>query len=460
MNEPAHSPATKSAREADPLHTAIAGARDRGADILDLYRSDGGVMAAALEAGDPSVHEIQLGSGPFIRPSHYGVLGYFALEVDDQRADWWVTEFPIDRVSGRGIHVMPLGPVRADVAESLRYVLTVFGDDIHHVRLVPGYKHRHVEQAIGRQDVRQGIRVAERVTGTSPVAHAWAYAMAVEHALNISVPPAALLERTCLAELERLMSHLGDLAALAASTGTITASADLYTLKEKVLRFNQARFGHRYLRGRLEVGGGSSRPSGQLGLAAFTADVEREFNRVRRALDHTNSFLDRLHGAGRLADPTHLGLRVTGFVGKSAGQVRDLRWDRPYGAYDGDLLEGLEPVGVDAPDAYGRYLVRVEEVLQSFEILRRLEGRAPQESTSEPEPAFGAGVGFGLVEAPRGRLVYRVGVRGMEVRGVRIATPSSLNWPAVPVALAAHNILQDFPIIDASFSLSVAGLDL
>lgn len=456
MNDPSPIAAVS---KPDALRSAITDARARGDAILDIYRTDRDLRAAILKPGERTVYEPKLGSGPFIRPSHYGVLGFFALEVDDARADWWASEYPVDRVSGRGIHVMPLGPVRADVAESLRYVLTVFGDDIHHVRLVPGYKHRHVEAAIVRQGVRRAIRVAERVTGTSPVAHAWAYAMAVEEALHISVPVAALRERTCLAELERLMSHLGDLAVLAASTGTVTAAADLLALKEKVLRFNQAAFGHRYLRDRLAVGGGSPRQVEKRALLSFVAEVEREFRQVHRALDRTNSFLDRLHGAGKLPTGDPLGLRLTGFVGKSSGHASDLRWDRTYGTY-GDLTQDLNPVHVDAPDAFGRYLVRAEEIRQSLTILKRLEGLPPEEPVPGREGRFGSGVGFGLVEAPRGRLFYRVAVRGMDVTAVRIATPSSLNWPAVPVALAAHNILQDFPIIDASFSLSVAGLDL
>ncbi len=441
----------------DALRTLIAEAQAEGHAILDIYRSDRGPTAAIWRPGEYTVHERELGPGPFVRPSQYGVLGFFALEVDDERAGWWIGEYPVDRVSGRGIHVMPLGPVRADVAESLRYVLTVFGDDIHHVRIVPGYKRRHMEEAILRQGVHGGVRVAERVTGTSPVAHAWAYAMAAEAALHLVVPAPALLERTCLAELERLMSHLGDLAALSAATGTITAAADLYALKEKVLRFNQARFGHRYLRGRIAVGGGTPLALAPLGLASFADDVGREFGLVRGALDHTTSFLDRLHGAGRLRGGAGLGIRVTGGVEKSSGQSSDLRWSRAYGAYS-DLTAHLRPVVVELPDAFGRYRVRVEEVLQSLEMLKSLGSRTELQAGAPTGESLGTG--FGLVEAPRGRLFYRVAVRGQDVTGVRIATPSSLNWPAVPVALAAHNILQDFPIIDASFSLSVAGLDL
>lgn len=456
MGKPVHAPHPN---PVDALGQAIADARESGVEILDLYRTGADVVAATLGSGAYRVEEKPLGPGPFVRPSQYGILGYFALEVDDLRAGWWTTVLPIDRVSGRGIHVMPLGPVRADVAESLRYALTVFGDDIHHVRLVPGYKHRHVEQAIARQGADGGVRVAECVTGTSAVAHAWAYAMAVEDAFDIDVPPPVLLERTLLAELERLMSHLGDLAALSASTGMVTGAADLYALKEKVLRFNHQAFGHRYLRGRIQVGGGSPCSVPDLGLAGFVVDVDREFGQVCRALDHTSSFLDRLHGAGRVLEPAKLGLRLTGFVGKSTGQRRDLRWERPYGMYP-RLTDGLNPVGVDAPDAFGRYLVRVEEVRQSLELLRRLQDLPPGPLSSERRPMSKPGPGFGLVEAPRGRLFYRVAANGPDVVDVRIATPSSLNWPAVPVALSAHNILQDFPIIDASFSLSVAGLDL
>lgn len=356
---------------------------------------------------------------------------------------------------------MPLGPVRGDVSESLAYQLVVLGDEIHQVRLRAGYKRRHVAQAMTGVDVAAAVQVAERVTGTSPVAHALAFSLAVEQALGIEVSAADQRARVVLAELERITSHVGDLALLAASTGTVAAAADWFRLKETLLRFQAALTGHRYLRGVVGPGGPRRPLSGELSaLPALVTAVREQVDAVASALETTNSYLDRLHGAGRLPEYPDGAVYWTGFVGKSAGLTRDTRWDAPYAGY-GALTADVAPVSVNRPDSYGRAWVRVGEVRQSLAMLSRVmdSGSETETTASQGRPGDG-GVGLGTVEAPRGRLCYRLEVHAGRVRAASLTTPSQLNWPAVPLALEQRNILQDFPIIDASFSLAVAALDV
>jgi formate hydrogenlyase subunit 5 len=443
---------------ADPLLLALNHARREGRLVLGLF-SDAEGFRLAVRDEHAGVTETGLGRGPYYRPSRHGFPSWWGWEralTDCWREPPWVMA-----AGGRGTHVMPLGPVRADVAEALRYEMTVLGDEIHHVRLVAGYKRRHTEERIASLPWQQAVEVAERVTGTSPVAHALAYSLAVETVLGAMVPAAADRLRTLVAELERVTSHVGDLAVLAASTGTIAAAADLYRLKEQVLRFNFALTGHRYLRGVVGPGGVRRQASAtDQDLRTFVTRFEQEFAAVIQRLDGTNSFLDRLYGAGRLSDDALGRLDLTGFVAKSADIGWDLRFDAPYAAYAA-VTDGQRAVRMAQPDAYGRYRVRVEEILQSLRFIRRLGVPSLAEGALQSDvPAGGAGVGYGLVEAPRGRLVYRVEVAKGHVVRAGIRTPSALNWAAVPMALAAHNIMQDFPIIDASFGLAVASLDL
>jgi Ni,Fe-hydrogenase III large subunit len=446
----------------DRLRETVSQSLNRKETLLALWSGDNSCHVATWRAGDTArVSESTIGPGPFIRPSTYGYWGLWGLEEEAPPGLWHGPRQRL-RVTGRGTHLMPLGPVRADVAESIRYELAVFGDDIHGLRLYPGYKRRHVVQLMTGQSVDRALALAERITGTSPVAHAWAFSQAVEDAWDLQVPEPAAQFRTVLAELERLASHLGDLALLASSTGTVTAAADLYRQKEAVLRFNALLTGHRYLRGFVSPGGIRRAPhAGSADLAAMLDAVEREFASIRQALERTNSFLDRLHGAGQIPADQLSGLDLTGFVAKAAGMRADLRWDRPYGAY-GALVAEREPCRVTQPDAFGRYWVRAEEVAQSVQFLRRLAWPRTTDAQflSAPVNREEPGVGYGLVEAPRGRLFYRIEAAGDTVRHAVIDTASRRNWPAVPFAMAARNIMQDFPIIDASFALAVSSLDL
>ncbi len=436
------------------LPAACEQAAREGHKVLHIFPEQGSVRVALWQK-DGRFDEIDVGPGPHARPSRRGFPSMRFAEEQEFTPEAFEPASAEPEVTGEGMHVVPLGPVRADVAEALRYEMNVLGDQIHGLTLRNGYKRRGVARLMQGSEALAALEISERVTGTSTVAHALAFSLAVEDALGLAIGEGASVLRSALAELERLHSHLGDLASLAASTGMVVAAADLYRLRESILRFAEHWTGHRYLRGVVGPGGWRRElPDVSPDLASLLEEAEGQFLAVRRALDHTNSFLDRLHGAGRIPGKS---LELVGVVGRSAGVAEDVRWDRPYAWYP-ELCFGRRPSGFAAGDAYGRYFVRCEEIAQSIAMLRR--SGAARAAGTQPPAYGGGGVGYGLVESPRGRLFYRVALRGGRIETCRIRTASSINWVAVPPAVANHNILQDFPIIDASFNLAVASLDL
>jgi len=380
---------------------------------------------------------------------------------------WESPEYTGRRVRGKGIFIYPLGPVRADVAESLHYRLSVMGDEIVRLDLTHGLKPRHLLERAQGQTISDAARLLERTTGTSTVAHALAFSLAVEDALGVSVPWPITRIRLLMAELERAYSHLGDLAQLAASTGLPVPQMEYLHLRETVLRTNFILFQHRYLRNRIRPGGIEGPPpppNARLRALAWVEAAHAESLRIQRDLERTSSFLDRLHGAGTIPPSTLEFIRPVGPVGRAANRATDVRQWRPYLAYE------TYPVTVATHphrDAYARFQVRVRELDQSFNIIRTLmEDGLPNEAFASRAPVeFQADSprtsGLGIVEAPRGQLVYRVLIdpKRLTLDHVQVATPSARNWYVVPPAMANHNILQDFPIVDASFALSVAGWD-
>lgn len=394
------------------------------------------------------------------RPAEYRL----AQELPDLR--WELPSRP--KVHGKGVFMYPLGPVRADVAESLLYGLHVMGDEIVRLTLQNGFKRRHIRELVLGRTVDEAMPVIQRFTTTSNVHHTMAMAMAVEEAWNVSVPYQATRTRTLMAELERAYSHLGDLAALAVSTGLPVPQMEYLHLKEMILRVNFSLFGHRYLRGTIVPGGVDMTRWPQdldpVQSARRVSDILDRAQGIAHGLARTSSFLDRLHGAGRVPADSVAWARPVGPVGRASGLPMDVRQIRPYADYPGVNLR----VPIDSrADAYARFRIRVQELDQSLQLVRRILGGWHPEATSPkearvaiegpPEHEFGAG----LVEAPRGLLGYwvRFEPRTGRIGHIGIATPSERNWTVVPEAVSNHNILQDFPIIDASFSLSVAGWD-
>lgn len=398
--------------------------------------------------------------GGVVRPSSAGVGEWIhqqeELAHQSVPVRWDPPEHPRRTARGKGIFRYPLGPVHADVSESLRYDLSVMGDEIVYLALRHGYKPRHIAALCASKPVDDALALVERTTATSSFSHQWAFAMAVEQARGQRAPEAVRVYRSVAQEMERLASHLGDLATLASSTGLPVAQMDYLHLKETILRWNFRLFHDRYLRGALIRG--ALDPAADAAAGALIA-VGEQARSITRELLHTPSFLDRLVGAGKIPAGTLDFVRPVGPVGRSAGLGDDVRalWD--YGVYD--AVSFAVPQWPNA-DAYSRFMVRTEEVSSSVNIIRRLLPVAPRTPPIWPAAEFsGPGRGIGVVEAPRGLLAYAVWLTsdGRQIEKLAVATPSARNWHVVPPAVANNNILQDFPIIDASFLLSVAGWD-
>jgi formate hydrogenlyase subunit 5 len=387
--------------------------------------------------------------------------------------EWHRRQPAQDIVHGKGVFRFPLGPVRGDVAESLSFQLSVMGDEILQVHLTNGLKGRQMRrQALGLTPA-EAVKVIESWTGTSTVAHSLAFSLAVEDALAMDLADTRVaLVRSVLAELERVHSHLADLALLSAATGLPVAQMDYLQLREEALRLNFLLTGHRYLRGRICPGGlfWADWPQ-SLDFSLVQGQIIRLLDRSQEIADllmQTPSFLDRLHGAGRIPSHTVGFFRPVGPVGRASGRPEDVRAWRPYASYRQDRFSVAQHRD---GDAFARFWVRTCELTESLSLLRRwvngLGETLWQRRPDEPAPSVlevaeaGRREGIGVVEAPRGCLVYRVVLQGPDARLVHlgVATPSSRNWYTFGPAVANHNILQDFPIIEASFALSVAGWD-
>jgi formate hydrogenlyase subunit 5 len=273
-------------------------------------------------------------------------------------------------------------------------------------------------------------------------------------------PPAAGLIRVLHAELERIANHLDVAVKLADAAGLAVATARLALHKERVLRLVSALCGSRFGRGVVVPGGVSAAPllpPGQ--LRAEIGRIEKAVTAEAAALMATSSFLDRRRGTGPLTPQRARAHGALGPIGKAAGYADDARLARPYDAYPA--------LGVPAPrehkagDALARLQVRWAEVDQSFGLLRRAAADVPERSGCvlrvSCEPASGRAVGW--AEAPQGEVIYDVSLAGGRILRCHPRSASFHNLVLMHEVFAG-DILTDFPFIEASFGLSVAGVAL
>lgn len=365
------------------------------------------------------------------------------------------------RVDGAGVFTIPHGPVRSGVFESVEYVVETPGEDISHLRVRPFAKHRGVPDRFEGMAVVDGVLLAERVEGIASVAHALAYCHAVESLAGVRPPHPAAMVRTLHAELERVANHLDVTMKLADAAGLAVAVARFGWHKERVLRLVGDLCGSRFGRGVVVPGGVAALP--RLGggeLLARLTQLDAAIAADASALMGTASFLDRLRGTGVLAPALALCHGALGPVGRASGCAEDVRWSRPYDHYPRPERPAI-PV-LHEGDALARLRVRLDEIADSFDLARRatelLDSADPDDLAEPAIPVdVPAGRGSGWAEAPQGEVIYLLDV-GADTRITRCAPRSaSFHNLALFPATFGGDVLTDFPFIEASFGLSIAG---
>ncbi len=364
-------------------------------------------------------------------------------------------------VHAPGAFGMPIGPVYSGICESAHFLLETVGEDV--IRALPRffYKYRAVEKIAEGRRAEDALLLAERINGLTAFAHGLAFARALETIGDLEIPPRAATLRIFLAELERLRHHTGAIAEICESTALVVASSQAAALEEDLLRVSGALTGHRYLFG-LAAFGGLTRDFADAELAAMTVRARRVLTRLdalERRLVRTSSFLDRLEEVGIVTPAEARAFGLVGPIARASGVARDLRKIQPYTGYDEYAFD--VPCETEG-DGYARLRILFAEARQSVRLMTQALERltdGPVRAADSVQHPRAAGAALGWTEAPLGAALHwvRIDERGVIVRH-RIIPPSFVNWHAFHLAAEAF-AFQDFPIILASFGLSVSEND-
>ena len=414
-----------------------------------------GVRAVAPDGETPHARKwLRHGAWPqsvFPLRKEFDIASSFAPEDD---------HYPFVKVEGEGVHEIPVGPVHAGTIEPGHFRFSIVGEKVLRLEQRLGYKHKGIEKRFESMTLEEGARLAGRVSGDSTVAYAWAYAMALEGMSGAQPSARALHLRALLLERERIANHLGDLGFLGNDGGLGFGLAQFSRLKEDLLRTNARAFGHRYLMDRV-VPGGVAADVEDATAQAMLAEGERLRADLRtlRSIYYDHAGLqDRCITTGRLLPRTAALLGVVGLAARASGHAFDARAYPGFAPYD-----QLEPKVASHRngDVAARIVVRFEEAFESLRLQELILRNLPRGALRVPvgEAAEGA-FGLGWIEGWRGEVFIALEAgAGGRVRRCHPHDPSWQNWPALEHAVIG-NIVPDFPLINKSFNLSYAGVDL
>jgi NADH-quinone oxidoreductase subunit D len=219
----------------------------------------------------------------------------------------------------------------------------------------------------------------------------------------------------------------------------------------------------------------------------FIKGFARAHGDISRLLNRNRIFLDRTRGIGVLSKEDAINWSATGPVARASGVIRDLRKDEPYLAYPDFDFKVICATGCDC---YDRYLVRMEEMLESLSIINQAienlpagpinidveskEVFPPQQSVYRtiesmiqhfelimPNRQWKTPVDelYGATESPNGELGFYIvsDSTGVAYRA-RTRPPSYIHFAMFPQLIQGHN-LSDVVAVLGSLNIIAAELD-
>lgn len=338
----------------------------------------------------------------------------------------------------------------------------------------PGYLHRGFEKEAEAHTWAQVMPYTDRLNYVSPMINNIAYAMAVEKLADIEVPERAEYIRVIVAEISRLTDHLTCLGAAAMELGAFSVMLYFVRAREYLWQLTEEICGARMTTAYARFGGvAHDLPANFAGALHWTiAETRKIIRDVDILLTKNRIFVDRMRGLGILAVDELKSYAITGPLLRAAGVARDMRRDEPYSVYD--RFEFDIPVGT-VGDLYDRFIVRMEEMLQSLRILEQAVDAVPsgpiliddravalppkQEVYTSIEALMDhfklimhglqppAGEVYSAVEAPNGELgFYLVSDGGGQPVKCRVRPPSFLNLSTMREMLIGNQIADLVPI--------------
>jgi NADH-quinone oxidoreductase subunit D len=381
------------------------------------------------------------------------------------------------------------GPQHPATHTTLRLVLTLDGETV--VEAVPdiGFLHSGFEKLGEHLDYNQYVTIVDRMNYISPIMNEVAWHHAVEKLLAIELTPRCKYVRTIIGELGRISDHLLCIAAAALDLGGFTAFLYAFNQREILYDIFETISGQRFHPSYTRVGGVIFDVNDAFveKVRTFVKNYPKAHADVVRLLNRNRIFIERTKGIGVLSKEDAINLSCTGPVARASGVVRDLRKDEPYLAY-ADL--DFQVVCATAGDAYARYLVRMDEILESLKIVNQAVENLPPGPVNvdvdskvvlpDQIAAYRSIEGliqhfelvmnnrrwqtpidevYGAVESPNGELGFYVVADGSGVAyRARTRPPSFIHFAVFPYLIVGHQ-LSDVVAVLGSLNIIAAELD-
>jgi NADH-quinone oxidoreductase subunit C/D len=280
-----------------------------------------------------------------------------------------------------------IGPAHPATHGTLRFMAVLRGETIESVDIEIGYLHRCFEKMAETHTYKQVIPYTDRLNYCSAPLNNHAWCRAVEKMLGIEIPKRAEVIRVIIDEFSRIIDHIVCIVTQVLDLGALTNFWIGFRAREAVYDLFEKLCGARLTVSLARVGGlGFDLPKGWVEQAKKTCDIIVDVHRELNTLVTKNRiFVKRMVGITPISSKEAINWGFTGPCLRAAGVGFDLRKDQVYGGYENFDFD--IPIG-HTGDCYDRYMVRMEEMLQSVRIIRQALNNIPSGSVKVEDPTI------------------------------------------------------------------------
>jgi len=283
----------------------------------------------------------------------------------------------LERGDERDTLVLSMGPQHPSTHGVLRVMLRLDGETVVTAEPEIGFLHTGIEKQAENLFWQQAITVVDRADYLAPLSNSLCYVLAAEQLLGIdNIPPRARVLRVMFTELTRLASHLVWLGTHCLDLGAQSIFFYAFEMRERILSIMEFVTGARMHQSWFRIGGlAIDVPVGFLDtIDDFVARFPERLADMRAIVEKNVIIVDRLVGIGKLTQQEAIDWGLTGPPLRATGIAYDIRRARPYCDYE---TYDFEVPTQTAGDCYARFVVRLNEMHESWRIIKQARERFP-----------------------------------------------------------------------------------
>ncbi|MBN9483252.1 MAG: NADH dehydrogenase [Bacteroidetes bacterium 43-93] len=276
-----------------------------------------------------------------------------------------------------------LGPTHPATHGIFQNILEIDGEKVLSSEQTVGYIHRAFEKIAERRPYYQITPLTDRLNYCSSPINNMGWHMTIEKLLGLKLPKRVDYLRVIIMELARIGDHLICNSVVAVDTGALTGFTYVFQWRELIYEIYEEVCGSRLTTNIGRVGGFERNFSDVAWqkLKKFMDGFPKVMKEFEALLNRNRIFMERCIGAGPINAERALNYGFTGPNLRAAGVDYDVRVAQPYSSYED--FDFTIPVGTTG-DVYDRYMVRNDEIWQSYSIIQQAIAKIEEIEKADP----------------------------------------------------------------------------